>query len=177
MSDYTNPTISTHVPLTMDIPNEEQNVLTGRPDIPPPSLWQRSVRVTHKVTKKPAVVVRVDWATNMFRAFYPDEMNASGELGRFAERTEWQHCRDWDVDVTFSPQELERQAARKLLEEEIAKLNREDLAAFSVFCDDPDPAKNLGKLHALRKMGVIKGEPEVVAVAMTEAKAEKAAKK
>lgn len=172
MTEYSTPTVSTHVPLTEALPAEPQAQLTGRADIPPPSLWQTSVRVTHKITKRPAVVVRVDYGTNMFRAFYPDEVNAEGGMGRFSERTEWQHCRDWDVEVTFSPAELERQAARKALEDEIAKLDDEDVASVSVFCDDPDPKKNLGKLHMLRKMGVIKGAAPVIAAAV-EAKNEK----
>jgi hypothetical protein len=152
---YQAPTVDTHVPLTTSLPEESNTLAVGRPDIPPPSLWQHSVRVTHKVTKKQAVVVRVDWNTNQFRAFYPDEVGPNGEMGRFAERTEWEQCRDWEVDVTFSPRELERQAARALLEEEIAKLDAKQIALAKVLCDDPDPNKALGKFQLLVSAGLI----------------------
>ncbi len=178
MSTHQAPSIDTHVPLLAELPKENNDSLVGRADIPPPSLWQHSVRCTHKVTKKPAIVVRVDWGTNMFRAYYPTERGPDGSTGRYSERTEWEHCRDWDVEVTYSPAELERQAARKVLEAEIAQLDADDLAAVAVFCDDPDPAKNLGKLRALQRMGAIatKTTPEVTLAAATETKVEKARK-
>lgn len=168
------PTIETHVPITTQLPTEGTDLAVGRPDIPPPSLWQQSVKVVHKLTGRSAVVARVDWSMNMFRAYYPDQ----GDLdpitkmpkGRFAERTEWEHCRDWDVAVTFSPKELERQAARQRLDEEISQLDATSMAAVMVLCDDPDPAKALGKLEALRRLGVVKASPEAAKTVMTEAK-------
>jgi len=163
MSQYTTPTIETHIPLTEEIPPEPTELAVGRPDIPPPSLWQHSVKVVHKVTGKTAIVQRVDWAMNMFRAYYPDE-------GRFAERTEWEHCRNWDVAVTFSPKELERQRARAQLDEEIAKLDPKGFAAVTVLCDDPDPARALAKLEALRQLGVVKASPEAAAHVVAEVK-------
>lgn len=169
-TNFPNPTIETHIPKTQEIPSESNDLAVGRADAPTPSLWQRSVKVVHKVTKKPAIVHRVDWGTNMFRAFYPTEgetdPNTGLPQGRFSERTEWEHCRDWDVEVTWSPKELERQAARKKLEEEINKLDAASIASVTVLCDDPDPAKALAKLEAMRAMGWIKGPAPVVAAAV-----------
>ncbi len=171
MNRYVAPSIETHIPVKVEIPAEGDDLAVGRPDLPPPSLWQQSVQVTHKKTGRPAVVARVDWATNMFRAYYPDEgpKGVDGKpSGRYSQRTEWEHCRDWEPTVTFSPRELERQAARELLEEEIGKLDAKSLAAVSVLCDDPDPAKALAKLEALRQMGVIRATSEVAQVAVAE---------
>lgn len=169
------PTIETHVPVKVgadEIPEEGNELAVGRPDLPTPSLWQRAVRATHKVTGRRAIVHRVDWATNMFRAFYPDEGDpdpATGRpKGRYSERTEWEHCRDWQVEVTFSPRELERQKARAQLEVELSTLDAADLAAVSVLCDDADPAKALAKLEALRRLGVIKASSEAAQMAVAE---------
>lgn len=174
--NYVNPSIATHVAETAELPPEPAELLVGRPDLPTPSLWQAAVKVTHKVTKKPAVVIRVDYGTNIFRAFFPDEgpLDENGKpKGRHCERTEWFQCKDWDVDVTFSPAELERQAARAAFEMALKKLDAEDLAAVEVFCDDADPKKNLGKLKALHKIGAIKIDPTVAAQAIEEKKAKK----
>lgn len=164
-----NPSLDTHVPVVAFIPKESNDIAVGREDIPPPSLWQKSVKVTRKKDGKEAVVNRIDWAMGMFRAYYPDETDPkTGEKGRFADRTEWEHCRDWNVAVTYSPKELERQAARALLEEEIAKLDAKSLAAVSVLCDDADPAKALAKLDALRQLGVVKVSAEAAKAAVDE---------
>ncbi len=171
MTQHVAPSIETHVPKTAEIPEEENELAVGRPDIPVPSLWQQSVRVVHKVTKQPAIVARVDWSMNMFRAYYPDEIDPkTGDKGRFATRTEWQHCRDWDVEVTFSPRELERQAARQLLEDEISRLDAKSLAAVTVLCDDTDPEKALAKLTALKELGVVKVSVAAAKVAVDEVK-------
>lgn len=171
------PSIETHVPLQVHIPEEPRELAVGRPDIPPPSLWKGSVKVrtahTHRWgAGKEAVVVRVDHSTNMFRAFYPDEGpidDTTGKpVGRFAERTEWEHCRDWTVEVTFSPKELERQAARMKLESEIALLDKTSLAAVSILCDDADPVKALAKLEALRQLGIVKASSEAAQVVIAE---------
>lgn len=168
----TAPTVETHVPITAEMPDESTELAVGRPDLRTPSLWQHSVKVTHKVTGREAVVARVDYGTNMFRAFYPNEgpVIDGKPSGRFAERTEWENCRDWRVDVTFSPRELERQQARVQLEQEIAKLDANSLAAVTVLCDDPDPAKALAKLEALRRMGIIKTSSDVAQAAVAEVK-------
>lgn len=177
MTQHVVPSIATHIPVTVDeLPEEEADLASNRPDEPTPSLWQRSVKVRHKATGKPAIVHRVDWATNMFRAYYPDETSSDGKQGRFAERTEWEHCRDWDVEVTFSPRELERQAASKRLHEEIAKLDEASMAAVAVLVDGDEPAKALAKIEALRKLGVIKASAEAAAVAVEETKAKRGGK-
>lgn len=167
------PSIETHVPVTTTLPEESNDLAVGRPDLPTPSLWQHSVQVSHKVTKKLAVVARVDWATNMFRAFYPDEGERGPDgipVGRFSERTEWEHCHNWDVSVTFSPRELERQKARTMLEDEMAKLDVGEAAAVMVLVDGDDPVKGLAKLEALRRLGVIKGSVEAVQAVIAETK-------
>ncbi len=113
---------------------------------------------------------------NMFRAYYPNELGKNGEPGRFAERTEWEHCHDWDVDVTFSPKELERQAAATRLAEEIALLDGPSMAAVAVLCDDPNPSKALAKLEALRRLGVVKVSAEAAEAIVEEAKPKRGAK-
>ena len=176
MSEFPNPSIQTHVPVIEELPRaDDVGQLSGRPDLPTPSLWQKSVKVKHKASGKPAIVVKVDYGTMMFRAFFPTETGAHGEQGRFSERTEWYHCRDWDVEVTFSQAELDRQAARRVLEDEIAKLKPESVGIAAVLCDDPDPAKNLAKLKVLVKIGTLKtsATPEVLAAAVAETKATK----
>ncbi len=168
------PNISTHVPLTANLPKESNDLSVGRPDLPTPSLWQEAVQCTHKVTKKVAVVARVDWGTNMFRAFYPDEgeidPTTSKPKGRFSERTEWEQCNAWDVAVTFSPRELERQKALTLLEDEMGRLDPTESAAVMVLVDGDDPVRGLAKLEALRRLGVIKMSPAAAQVVMAETK-------
>lgn len=165
-----NPTLATHIASTEDLPDEGVDLAVGRPDAPTPSLWQRGVRCTHKVTRKVAVVHRIDWATNMFRAFYPSGgVDEHGKpAGRFSERTEWEHCRDWDVDVTLSPAEMERQASARRLAEEIATLDAHELGLVTVLCDDSDPNRALAKLEAMRSSGLIKGRSEAVIAAVAE---------
>jgi hypothetical protein len=165
------PSPDTHIPIKVEIPNESNDVAVGRPDMPPPSLWQRSVKVVRKLDGKEAVVHRIDWSTMMFRAYYPDEINReTGEKGRHADRTEWEHCRDWNVSVTFSPAELERQAARKMLDDEIAKMDARNLALAKVLCDDDDPNKALAKLKLLVESGLIKQMSDDAAKAIVDSK-------
>jgi hypothetical protein len=167
MNEYANPSLATHIAQTAELPAEDMGQLTGRPDLPVPSLWQGKVKVKHKVTGEPAVVARLDFGLMMFRAFYTAREGRDGTMGRWSERTEWEHCRDWDVEVTFSPAELERQAAKKLLEDQIAKLDAGQIALARVLCDDPDPNKALAKLRMLIQAGLVK-MPEEVAQAMVE---------
>lgn len=164
MTEYAIPSIDTHVPLTAELPPENQGQLVGRPDLPTPHLWQGKVKVKHKATGRPAVVVRVDYGMMMFRAYYPEDNNGAG---RFSERTEWEHCHAWEVEVTWSEAELERQAAAKLLEEQIAKLDAKQIALARVLCDDKDPNKALAKLRLLIQGGLVK-MPEEVAASMVE---------
>jgi len=160
------PTLATHEPVTAYVPPEPTDAAVGRADIPPPSLWKSSVKVVRKLDGKEAIVHRVDHTTVMFRPYYPDEQ-------RFAERTEWENCQEWNVSVTFTAAELERQAARTRLAEEIAKLDEREMGLVTILCDDADPAKALGKLMALRAAGMIKAAPEVAAAAVAETKAAK----
>jgi hypothetical protein len=165
MTEYLNPSLATHVPQTGELPPEDQGQLTGRPDLPVPSLWQGKVKVRHKTTGEPAIVARVDFGMMMFRAFYPAREGRDGAVGRWSERTEWEHCREWDVEVTFSPAELERQAAKRLLEEQIEKLDATQIALAKVLCDDADPNKALAKLRMLIQAGLVK-VPEEIAPAV-----------
>lgn len=174
-----NPSLDTHVPLKIHVPKESDALAVGRPDIPAPSIWQKSVKVVRKLDGLEAVVNTLDLTTMMFRAYYPDEGERDEDgkpAGRFADRTEWEHCRDWNVAVTFSPRELERRAAKQLLDEEIMKLNPKELAAVSILCDDPDPAKGLAKLEALRALGII-SSVDVTSAAIAETKTADTAKK
>lgn len=170
------PNPETHVPVKVHIPTEGNDLAAGRPDIPPPSLWERSVKVVRKIDGREAIVNRIDLRTMMFRAYYPDEGAFDPEtkkpVGRFADRTEWESCKDWTPSVTFSPRELERQAASSLLEEEIAKLDPNEMAAVSVLVDGDDPAKGLAKLEALRRLGIIKGSPAAAHAAIATLKEE-----
>lgn len=167
------PTPETHVPITVVIPDEKNDVAVGRPDQPPPSLWQRSVKVVRKLDGKEAVVHRVDWSTMMFRAYYPDEINReTGEKGRHSDRTEWEHCRDWNVSVTFSPKEIERQAARKLIDEELAKMDAKNLARAQMLCDDEDPNKAFAKLQMLIEAGFVTKLSDGAAKAIVDEKIE-----
>lgn len=170
---HLSPNVDTHVPVTVHIPAEKTELISGRPDEPTPSLWQKSVMVSHRDTGRRAVVLVIDWATNMFRPFFPDEGERGEDgkpLGKFSGRTEWEHCKDWMVEVTLSPAEMERQAARDQLAKEIATLDPKALGWVTVLADDADPTRALAKLNALREAGII---PKAVSVeAAAEAVAE-----
>jgi hypothetical protein len=168
------PSIQTHIPMIAStLPEEPKELAEGRPDFPTPSLWQERVQVVHKRTNRRAVVVRIDRGTNQFRAFYPDEgeVGADGKpVGVYSTRTDWQNFADWDVQVTFSPKELERQAALAKLENELDAINKVDPEAFAwiqVLIDDGDPKKALAKLEAMRRGGFIK---EAAHAALSETK-------
>jgi len=157
------PNAETHVPIKVHIPADTDWNGAGRPDIPPPSLWEHSVKVVRKIDGREAIVRVIDLATMQFRAYWPDTNESDS-------RATWQHCRDFNVAVTFSPKELEKQAARNAYEAEVAKLDAKELAAVSVLVDGDDPIKALGKLEALRALGLIKARPDVAAQAIAEAK-------
>lgn len=169
------PTLETHVPLKGEITVSESNELTsGRPDLPVPTIWQQSVQVKHRMTGENALIWRFDHRTNMFRAYYTERGEtdpATGKpAGKFSDRTEWEMCADWIPQVTLAPRELERRAARVKLDEEICKLDSKELAAVTVLLDGDDPVKGLAKLNALRSLGMIKGSPEALADAAAEVK-------
>ena len=155
----TGPSIATHIPVTMELPDEPDRGDVDRPVMPTPSLWQVGVKVKHRETGREAVVRRIEYATNQFRAWFPNE-GESGEdgkpRGRWSERTQWERCDDWKPEVTLSPAELERQKIRAEFEGELAKVDPAMFEDIKVLCDDADPAKALAKLKAYRRMGAMK---------------------
>ena len=154
---YIAPSVETHIPEKGDLPPEEERLIADRPDAPTPSLWQRAVKVKHKATGEPAMVVRPLWDTNQFRAFYSERLDPiTGAKGTYGNRTQFESFERWEVETTFSPLELERQTAAAALAEEVASLTEQERAMVALWCDDPDPNKNVAKLQALRTAGMIK---------------------
>lgn len=143
------PSLATHVAEVGEIPGDDHGNLVGRADLPVPSLWQARVKVRHRSTKRQAVIFRINHDMNQMRLFYPDE-------DRLSTRTEWENCKDWEPELTFSPAELERQAAQAKLEADIAKLDASSIGLARVLCDDPDPNKALAKLGLLVQSGLLK---------------------
>lgn len=156
-----NPNHETHIPVRVEVPSEADYTGAMRPDIPVPTLWQRGVKVIRKIDGREAVIRTIDLSMNMFRAHWLD-------TGEDDSKSTWQHCREFNVAVTLSPAEEERVAARRVLEAEISQLDATELAAVEVLVDDPDAAKALAKLRALRMLGVIKARPEAAQVALAE---------
>lgn len=152
----------THVSLKQELPEEPKGDIDGRPDLPTPSLWQKGTGVTHKVSGRKAVVQTVDYAMRMFRAYYPD-------TGKFADKTEWENFDAWQPDVTFSPEELERQASVTEYRRALEMLDVDDLDDAQVFCQDADPKVSLAKL----RMAIRRGMFTSVQAAVTDTKARK----
>jgi len=145
-----------HIPVTESVPDEEVDAEADfrRADIPPPSAWARTAVVIHRRTKQRAVVHRVDLITRQMRLWYPDRRDLPNEE-QYDGRTSWQSLDgDWEPEITFSPEEIERQTADKDFEREVMTLDPSGLEFVMHFCDDPDPRKRLGKLRALRKSPV-----------------------
>lgn len=145
-----------HIPVTEEVPEETVDAETDfrRPDIPPKSAWARTAVVIHRRTKQRAVVHRVDLVTRQMRLWYPDRKHLPNDE-QFDNRTGWQTLDgDWEPEITFSPEEIERQTAEKDFEAEIGALDKASLEFVLTFCDDPDPRKRLAKLRALRKSPV-----------------------
>lgn len=152
-----------HIPVTVDdIPNEEAAEMHDRPDIPPPSAWARTAVVTHRRTKVRAVVHRVDFVTRQLRLWYPDRKHLP-QAEQFDSRTGWQSFEDWEPEITFSPEEIERQKAKELFEQELLAFDAEGLSLVTVFCDDPDPVKALAKIRALKKTNIVRQKDEAAA--------------
>ena len=155
-----------HIPVTIaDLPKEEDAEMRDRPDIPPPSAYARTAVVTHRRTKQRAVIHRVDFVTRQIRLWYPDRKHLP-QSEQFDSRTGWQPFDEWEPEIMFSPEEIERQQAKALFEEELLAFDAEGLSLVTVFCDDPDPVKALGKLRALRKSNIVRAKDETP-VAMT----------
>lgn len=145
-----------HIPVTSpDLPKEEVGDMHEREDIPPPCAWARTAVVTNRRTKQRAVVHRVDFMTRQIRLWYPDRKHLPS-ADQFDKRTDWQSFDDWEPEITFSPEEIERQSAKRLFEEELQEFDAESLSLVTVFCDDSDPVKALQKLRALKKTPMFK---------------------
>ena len=145
--------INTHEPVRIEIPNEEATLGHDRPDVPAPHLWSYGVVCVHRKSKRKAVVHKVDLNTRQFRAYYPD-------TAQFDGRTAWQSFDEWDVEVTLSPKEVERQVAEARFAAELLTLDAIELSSVVALCDDEDPAKRMAKLTALRHLGIVKAKPE-----------------
>ncbi len=148
MSQQPTPDHTTHTPIKVSIPTED-DVHFERARLPTPSLWQEGVQVTHKMdATRTGTVRRVDHLTRQFRL-----------VGM--ARTQWDSFDDWIVLVEKSVEEKAKDAAREKLVAEMEALDADDLAAVEVLCDDPDPTKALAKLAAMRKLGIIGSKPVV----------------
>lgn len=172
--NYAIPNVQTHVAKTAELPDEPKETDIDRPDLPVPHLWQQAVVAINRKTGQKVIVAKIDYGTNLFRAFYPDQHDKDGKLGRFGPRTEWFSCAptsDWEPEVTLSPAELQRQATAEELRLAIAAMSEDDAALVHALCDDADPAKNYAKMKMLMKAKLIGASPEVVAeVAKTKGK-------
>lgn len=151
-----------HIPVTADVPQEEVGEMRDRPDIPPPSAWARTAVVTHRRTKQRAVIHRVDFVTRQLRLWYPDKKDLPLS-DQFDSRTQWQSFEDWEPEIMFSPEEIERQQAKALFEAELEAFDAEGLSLVTVFCDDPDPVKALAKLRALKRSNIVRTKDEPAA--------------
>lgn len=148
-----------HVPVTVAVPSEDAESSHDRPDIPPPSAYARTAVVTHRRTKQRAVVHRVDLITRQLRLWYPDRAHMPSK-DQFDGRTAWQSFDDWDPEIMFSPEEIERQEAKKLFALELEAFDADGLALVTVFCDDADPVKALGKIRALKRTNMVRLKDE-----------------
>lgn len=138
---------NTHVSVKGEIPADDTFELERAPQ-PTPHLFQPGVKVTHKASGRTNLVRVVDWKTNQFRPVYD-------RFGNTAGRTIWEPFAEWDPVVEPSPAEKERLAAKTKLEEQLATLSVDDLAAVSVLVDDEDATKALAKLEAMKRLGIV----------------------
>lgn len=148
-----------HVPVTADAPEEATEASHDRADIPPPSAYARSAVVRHIRTGQKAVVHRVDLVTRQLRLWYPDRSELPLEQ-QFDSRLGWQTFDHWVPEITFSPEEVARQEAKKQFALELEAFDADGLQLVTVFCDDADPVKALGKLQALKRVGMVKTAAE-----------------
>jgi hypothetical protein len=151
-----------HIPVLVDVPQEEVRDMQDRPDIPPPSAYARTAVVTHRKTKQRAVIHRVDLVTRQLRLWYPDRAHLP-HAEQFDTRTGWQSFDDWEPEIQFSPEEIKRQEAAALFQQELEAFDSEGLELVTVFCDDPDPVKALAKLRALKRSQIVKTKADVAA--------------
>jgi hypothetical protein len=145
-----------HVPvISKDVPDEPDDAAHDRPDIPPASPFAKGALVTHMRTKQKAVVHRVDFVTRQMRLWYPERKHLPIKE-QFDGRTEWQSFDEWIPEIEFSPEEIERQQAKKLFAQELEAFDADGLQLVTVFCDDPDPVKALAKIRAMKRTGIVK---------------------
>ncbi len=144
-----------HIPVTEEVPQEASTEGDHRrPDIAPPSAWTRGAVVVHRKTKQRAVVHRVDLVTRQMRLWYPDRKDLPNDE-QYDGRNAWHTIDgDWEPEITLSPEEVERQAAQKAFDDEIAALDEASREFVVQFCDGPDARTRLKKLRALRKSPV-----------------------
>jgi hypothetical protein len=151
-----------HVPVTQEVPKEELG--DGdfrRPDIPVPSAFARGAVVIHRRTKARAAVHRVDLVTRQMRLWYPDRAHLPNDE-QFDNRTGWQTIDgDWEPEITFSPEEVERQTAQAAFERECEAFDNDELEFVLQFCDDPDPRRKLAKLKAMQRKGLVNASAPV----------------
>lgn len=156
---------SRHIPVKSgEIPEKEFETdedahMHDRPDIPPPSAYARAAVVTNRRTKVRAVVHRVDLITRQLRLWYPDRKDLPLR-DQFDTRTGWQSFDDWEPEITFSAEEIERQEAKRLFAEELLAFDADGLSLVTVFCDDADPVKALAKIRALKKSNLVRMKDE-----------------
>lgn len=150
-----------HVPVMAEVPKEDGEQMHDRPDIPPPSPYARGAVVTHRRTRQRAVIHCVDLITRQLRLWYPDRAHLP-QKDQFDTRTGWQSFDEWEPEITFSAEEVERQKAKELFAKELESFDADGLSLVTVFCDDPDPIKALGKIRALKRSSIVrmKTEPE-----------------
>lgn len=149
-----------HIPvISPDLPTEEAVELHDRPDIPPPSAYARAAVVTHRRTRERAVIHRVDFITRQIRLWYPDRAHLP-QRDQFDSRTGWQSFDEWEPEITYSVAEVERQQAKALFDRELEAFDDEGLSLVTVFCDDADPVKALGKLRALKRSNIVRVKTE-----------------
>jgi hypothetical protein len=145
-----------HVPvLSKEAPDEPDDAAHDRPDIPCASAFAKGAIVTNMRTKQKAVVHRVDLVTRQMRLWYPDRKDLPIKQ-QFDGRTEWRSFDEWIPEIKLSPEEVERQEAKRLFEKELEAFDADGLQLVTVFCDDPDPVKALAKIRAMKKTGIVK---------------------
>lgn len=85
----------------------------------------------------------------------------------------WQSMADWIPQTTLSEAEVLLQETRAKLHQELASLDKGELAAVEVLADDPDPARALAKIEAMRRLGIIKTTTPPTKAEVTNAKEKK----
>ena len=174
IDEFLDPSRYQGVKATFELPTKEEDEVAQRPDIPPPHPWSKTVVVTHRVSKKDAVVWSVDLMTRQFRLWYPERAaQQMATKDQFDGRSEWQNmdATMWEPKLEFTATELSRQTAVAELERELAMYtSQEELDLVSVLIDTDDPVKALAKLRVLRSANLIRRPDSVQASSTPEPK-------